>query len=85
MARTRAEQNAIETGRRICEAIIATVNETPDGAPGGPMYAALMQYMPLDRFQTIMDALVYAKRIRRQGDVYFPVLRDAEGRNERGK
>jgi hypothetical protein len=39
------------------------------------MYAALMQYMTLDQFQTMMDSLVYAKRIRREGDLYFPVAR----------
>jgi hypothetical protein len=55
--------------------VIDTVNECPDGAPGGPMYAALMQYMTLDQFTAMMDSLVYAKRIRREGDLYFPATK----------
>jgi hypothetical protein len=72
MAGTRAEQNAIELVRRLYQAVIATINETPQGAPGGPMYAALMQYISLDQFQTMMDSLVHARRIRREGGLYFP-------------
>ena len=66
---------AIETVRCVYKAVIDTVNETPQGAPAGSMYAALMQYMTLDQFQTMMDSLVYAKRIRREGDLYFPATK----------
>lgn len=70
---SRAQLNAIETVRRIYKVVVDTVNECPDGAPGGPMYAALMQHMSLDQFTAMMNSLVYAKRIRRQGEVYFPI------------
>lgn len=39
------------------------------------MYAALMAHMSLAQFQSMMDLLVYAKRITRRGDVYFPVAK----------
>jgi hypothetical protein len=66
---------AVETVRRVYQAVIDTVNETPQGAPGGPMYAALMQYMTLDQFTGMMDSLIYAKRITRRGDFYFPATK----------
>ena len=75
MARSRAEQNEIETWRRVYQAVVATINETPQGAPGGPMYAALMQYISLDQFQTMMNSLVYAGRVRREGELYFPIAK----------
>jgi hypothetical protein len=45
MARSREQRDALLTIRRIADAIIATVNENPHGAPAGPMYAAVMQYL----------------------------------------
>ena len=72
---SREQLVAVETIKRVYQALIDTVNETPQGAPAGPMYAALMQYMTLDQFTAMMDSLVYAKRIRREGDLYFPVAR----------
>jgi hypothetical protein len=73
---SREQRNAQLILRRIADAIIATVNENPHGAPAGPMYAAVMQYMTLAQFESLMRSLVEAKRVRRQGDLYFP----AEGR-----
>jgi hypothetical protein len=58
--------------KQICAAVIATVNETPTSAPGVAMYAALMQWISHDQFEAMMRALVAAKRITRQGDLYFP-------------
>jgi hypothetical protein len=72
MARSREQRDALLAIRRIADAIITTVNETPHGAPAGPMYAAVMQYMTLDQFEAMMRALVEAKRVHRQGDLYFP-------------
>ena len=46
----------------------------PMGAPSGPMYAALMTTgMTLDQYQTIMDGLVAAGKLKRRGHVYFAV------------
>jgi hypothetical protein len=72
---SREQLVAVETIKRVYEAVIATVNDCPNGAPGGPMYAALMQHMSREQFQTMMDSLVYAKRIRREGDLYFPATK----------
>jgi hypothetical protein len=72
---SREQLVAVETIKRVYQALIDTVNETPQGAPAGPMYAALMQYMTLDQFTAMMDSLVYAKRIRREGDLYFPATK----------
>jgi hypothetical protein len=72
MARSRAERDALLTLRRISEAVIVVIHETPEGAPGGHLYAALMQYKSLDQFEAMMRALVEAKRVRRHGDLYFP-------------
>jgi hypothetical protein len=72
MAQAREQRDALLTLRRITEAITATVNETPHGAPAGLMYAAVMAHLSLDQFEAIMRALVEAKRVRRQGDLYFP-------------
>jgi hypothetical protein len=48
-------------------------NETPTGAAGGTLYAALTAYLGLDQFEAMMRALVAAKRISRRGDRYFPI------------
>ena len=45
----------------------------PMGAPSGPMYAALMSYMTLDQYQTVMDGLVAAGKLKRRGHVYYAV------------
>ncbi len=43
-----------------------------NGAPGGVLYAAVMTYgFDLQQFQTMMDALVRAKRLIRRGQLYF--------------
>jgi hypothetical protein len=72
MAQTREQRDALLVLRRIAEAVTATVNETPQGAPSGVMYAAVMAHLSLDQFEAIMRALVEAGRVRRQGDLYFP-------------
>jgi hypothetical protein len=70
---SREDRNALLTAKRVCDAVIATVNETPDGAPAGPMYAALMPYLSLAQFDAMMRLLVETGRITRRGDLYFPV------------
>jgi hypothetical protein len=72
MAQTREQLDALLTLRRIAEAITATVNENPLGAPRGVMYAAVMAHLSLDQFEAIMRVLVEAGRITKRGDCYFP-------------
>lgn len=58
----------------IIESIVETVNESPDGAPAGVMYAALMHYgCSHSQFESLMGALVRKGRIRQEGHLYFPV------------
>jgi hypothetical protein len=62
--------------RQVCDAMLATVNESPNGAPAGPMYMACMEMgMSLEVFETVMSALVTAGKIRKLGHVYYPVKR----------
>lgn len=58
----------------IAKAIVETINETPSGAPGGILYAALMAHgCTLGQFEWIMAALVSLGKIRKSGDCYYPV------------
>lgn len=60
--------------KAVMDAVVETVAESgPHGAPGGVLYAALMQYgCTLDTFEKIMEALVQAGRLERHGHLYFP-------------
>jgi hypothetical protein len=64
------------TAQRVTEAVTAVVDETPTGAAGGTLYAALTAYLGLHQFEAMMRALVAAERISRRGDRYFPDTRD---------
>jgi hypothetical protein len=69
---SREDRNALLTAKRVCDAVIATVNDTPTGAPGGLMYAALMPYLSLAQFEAMMRLLVETGRVIRRGELYFP-------------
>jgi hypothetical protein len=69
---SREQRTALLIAQRIAEAVIATVNEMPNGAPSGPIYAVLMPHMSLSQYETLMRTLVEAQRIARRGDLYFP-------------
>jgi hypothetical protein len=56
----------------IANALYDTVRDSPDGAPAGPMYAAVMGIISLNQFESIMGALVRDGYIRKSGHVYFP-------------
>ena len=59
---------------RVMGALNDTVIECGDeGCPAGPMYAALMGVMSLDRFTMLMGLLVKAGRVRYSGHVYYAV------------
>ena len=60
--------------KHTADAVVDTVREAPQGAPAGPMYAAFVAHgMSLEMFDAITGALVEAGKIRRQGDLFFPV------------
>lgn len=69
---SREQRNVWITQRRVAEAIIAVVNETPAGAPAERLYAPLTEYLNRDDFEMMMRALTAAKRISRRGDRYYP-------------
>lgn len=60
---------------RLVGAIIESVREMGEqGAPAGPLYAALMTVgITLDQFNTIMEALVKRGVLRHSGHVYYYV------------
>jgi hypothetical protein len=70
---SREDRNALLTAKRVCDAVIAVVNETPAGAPGGVMYAALMAHITLAQFEAMMRLLVETGRVTKRGDLYFPI------------
>ena len=58
--------------KAIAGIIVETVNETPEGAPGGTLYAALMTIgISLEQFEQIMAALVNLGLVRKSGQLYF--------------
>lgn len=56
----------------IASIILETIQELPDGAPAGPIYAALMGVISLEEFERIMSALVTAGVVTKRGHQYFP-------------
>jgi hypothetical protein len=71
---TREQRDALITRQRVADAVIATVNGTPQGAPGDRIYAALSEYLRRDEFETMMRVLVEAERITKRGDRYLPKI-----------
>ena len=66
--------NQVEAMTKLCSIIVESVRDMGTmGAPSGPMYASLMQYMTLEQYQTIMSGLVAAGKLRQVGYVYYAV------------
>jgi hypothetical protein len=42
---------------KVTAAILTTVADTPEGAPSGVVYAALMNHVSLDEYQNILSRL----------------------------
>lgn len=59
--------------KALCDAIISSVESAGShGAPGGHLYAALMQYgFSLEQFERIMGTLVRIGEIEKRGQLYF--------------
>lgn len=55
----------------IAKALLETIQESPNGAPAGPMYAATMGMIDLSTFEAIMQALVEAGKVKKVGHVYY--------------
>ena len=64
-------QDQIRAYVAIVEAVLDTIKASPDGAPGGHLYAALMHHgCSLEQFESIMHILVASGRVRKSGHVY---------------
>jgi len=50
-----------------------TIEATPDGVPGGYIYAALMQYINLDQFYQVMELVMAGGNVKKVGEVYMPI------------
>ncbi len=60
--------------RRICNIIVEAVRESDPilGAPGGIIYAALMEHgCTMEQYTGLMSGLVNAKILRKSGECYF--------------
>ena len=51
-------------------AVVAAVNDCPEGVPGGSLYAALMSRCSLSQFQQMMGALTETGLLRKHGELY---------------
>ncbi len=69
MAYTEADR--IRTARLLAFAVVAAVNDCPEGVPGGSLYAALMKKgCTLPQFEQIMGALTETGLVRKHGELY---------------
>lgn len=70
---SKLQPSELDALRQIFDAIVETVRAGGyEGAPGGILYATLMQYgCSLDQFETIMRTLVRIGRLSKRGQLYF--------------
>lgn len=69
---TMTEQQ-IQAIRFVASAVVEAVEAAGSlGAPGGHIYASLMQFgCSLHQYQQIMSGLVRAGKLRKSGELYF--------------
>jgi hypothetical protein len=69
-----ADRVKLITARRVAEAVTLVVNELPrgEGAPGHAPYAGILAFLSINEFETMMRGLVFAGRVRRESDRYYP-------------
>lgn len=58
--------------RRIAQALIAVINDTPSGAPADRLFAPLAQYLDRAAFDRMMTMFVDAGRITQRHGRYYP-------------
>jgi hypothetical protein len=69
---SRADRNRLLTSSRIAEAVIATIKGRPQGSSADRIWAVCEQYQSLSEYRQMMGALLFAGRIRRRGECYYP-------------
>jgi hypothetical protein len=76
MTRRMSDEDRVKliTVRRVAEAVTLVVNELPqgEGAPARALYAGIVALLSIGEFETTMRGLVFAGRVRREGDLYYP-------------
>jgi len=75
MNATEPQPNQLKILKMVADAIISAIKEAgPHGAPGGILYAALMQYgCSITAFEQIMAGLQAADVVTKRGELYFVV------------
>ena len=64
---------------QIGRAILETIRESPDGAPSGHLYAAVMTVgVSLEQYEQIMLGLVNARLVYKRWDCYFSTPEQAK-------
>ena len=69
---TMAEQRVRERDAvvKVLTAILEVIKEAgPHGIPEGHLYAALMGYISLETFQSVVNFLIATRRVKRSGYV----------------
>jgi len=67
-----ANKIAMITARRVTEAVVRVVNDTPQGACADRLYAALTDHLTRDEYDLMMRLLVNTKHVSRRGGRFFP-------------
>lgn len=70
------EQLKRQAAQQIVKAVYDTIKETgEDGAPGGVLYAALMNIgVDYDGYNLIMGTMVEQGLVMKQGELYYALL-----------
>jgi hypothetical protein len=77
MSMSQREEQAIKAVQGMFKAILETIEELGEqGTPGGVIYLALSQYgVSMSLFEAMMAALLDTRKIRQEGNLYYPVRR----------
>ncbi len=58
----------------VTDAVLETIEEFPQGAAEGPMYMAFQEHgMSFSAFTTVVETLIAAGKVRREGNLLFAV------------
>lgn len=72
MTNSMTKEQAVAAIQAMADAIVDVAKATPEGVPGGMLYAAMMAHgASLAQFEAFMAALVGAGRLTKRGQLYF--------------
>jgi hypothetical protein len=65
-------QQGVSVLKIIADIVIEAIQASPQGAPGGHLYAALMSTgMTLEQFERLINLLVETGKVTKRGQLYF--------------